>query len=253
MSAGRDALILVLAAEPEGTSPIGLDQEVRSIRLKLREAKYRDRIRVESYWATRPDDVMQALSELRPDIVHFSSHGTPASGLVLTSPTGHKAEVSGHAIAQLFKTMGKGVKAVVLNTCFSVEQAQEVARHVGLAIGMRGGISIEAAIKFSASFYRGLGYGKSFFDSFEEGKLGLLMHGIAEDDTPVLCTRPDCNPRQVFLVEPEVVDSPPLPATESPEPAPIPKGGGISINSVSSERDSFVIGEGSVSTGQSAD
>ena len=49
--------ILFLAANPAGTSPVALDEEIRAVDVKLRAAEYRDRLRVGAHWAVRWDDL----------------------------------------------------------------------------------------------------------------------------------------------------------------------------------------------------
>ena len=67
--------MLFLAANPAGTPPLKLDEEIRQITAKIRAAEYRDSLELVSRWAVRPDDLQQALLEVKPHVVHFSGHG----------------------------------------------------------------------------------------------------------------------------------------------------------------------------------
>lgn len=67
--------ILVLAANPKGTSQLRLGEEVREIQAGLDRSHYRDRFCIEQRWAVRPRDVQRALLDTHPQIVHFSGHG----------------------------------------------------------------------------------------------------------------------------------------------------------------------------------
>ena len=67
--------LLFLAASPD-VSPLSPDKEHREITAKIRAAEYRDSLEVISRWAVRPDDIQQALLEIRPHVLHFSGHGT---------------------------------------------------------------------------------------------------------------------------------------------------------------------------------
>ena len=69
---------LFLAANPRDTEPLDLGREVREITEKIRLADYRDSFKLVSAWAVRPDDLLQSLSENKPQIVHFSGHGNAA-------------------------------------------------------------------------------------------------------------------------------------------------------------------------------
>ena len=65
-----------MASNPSDTSNLKLGEEYREINEMIRKSQYRDSIKFESRWATRPLDILQAISELNPDIVHFSGHGS---------------------------------------------------------------------------------------------------------------------------------------------------------------------------------
>ena len=80
--------VLFMAANPNGTSQLRLDEEVRAVQEKIRLSEYRDSIHFESRWAVRSSDVLQAINETNPTIVHFSGHGTVKGDLVLTNPDG---------------------------------------------------------------------------------------------------------------------------------------------------------------------
>ena len=71
--------ILVLAANPKGTSPLRLGEEVREIQAGLDRSQYRDRFRIEQRWAVTPKDIRRALLDCNPQIVHFSGHGVGVS------------------------------------------------------------------------------------------------------------------------------------------------------------------------------
>ena len=54
---GRDMAeckILFLAANPEGTTQLALDKEIREIDAKIRASEFRDSLQLVSHWAVRP-------------------------------------------------------------------------------------------------------------------------------------------------------------------------------------------------------
>ena len=61
---------------------VRLDEEVREITAQIRASDYRDSVDLVSRWAVRPLDVLQALNEDKPHIVHFSGHGSSGTELV---------------------------------------------------------------------------------------------------------------------------------------------------------------------------
>ncbi len=82
--------ILILAANPKGTSPVRLDEEVREIDAGLRRARNTDQFVIESRWAVRPRDLQRAMLEVEPQIVHFSGHGAGDEGLVFEDEIGQR-------------------------------------------------------------------------------------------------------------------------------------------------------------------
>lgn len=80
--------VLFLAANPKSTPQLNLDEEARAIREKIRLSEYRDSVQFESRWAVRAGDILQAINETNPTIVHFSGHGTDLGELVLLNPDG---------------------------------------------------------------------------------------------------------------------------------------------------------------------
>lgn len=193
--------ILFLAANPDGTQRLALDHEAREIRSKIRAADHRDSLVFHTEWAVRPDDLLQYLNELHPQAVHFSGHGT-AGGLVLHDENGHAKPVTSAALRALFGLHAKTVRLVVLNACFSKEQAQAIVEVIDCAVGMSQAIGDEAAIVFAAAFYRKLGFGDSVQAAFDEGRVALMLQGIPEDQTPVLLVRTGVDANRVFLVGP---------------------------------------------------
>jgi hypothetical protein len=71
--------ILILSSNPKGTSALDLDLEKREIRQSLKGSKFI----IETRGAVRPEDLQQALLEVKPQIVHFCGHGEGTEGIVL--------------------------------------------------------------------------------------------------------------------------------------------------------------------------
>lgn len=128
----------------------------------------------------RPDDLRKALLETKAQIVHFCGHGSGKNGLVLENEQGEAKSISTQALANLFKLFSGQIKCVVLNACYSEEQAEAIVQHVGYVIGMNEAIGDEAAIKFSIGFYDALGAQRSIKDAFDFGCNSIEIEGIAE-------------------------------------------------------------------------
>ena len=192
--------ILFLAANPRATSQLRLDEEIREIKAKIHQSNERSFIEIESSWAVRPDDVIQQLNALKPDIVHFSGHGDSSGNIVLNDENGNPKHISPKAIKHLFTTIKKNIKLVFLNLCNSQIQADALIDVIDTVIGMKKPITDGAAITFAASFYRALGYGESIKMAYQQGITAILLDGSDEDETPVLFHNASIDPNCIFLL-----------------------------------------------------
>jgi hypothetical protein len=187
--------------EPLVRMPLGLDHEYREIQAKIRGSKHRSAIKLYSRLAARPGDLLQAFHEVRPDVVHFSGHGSRAEGLYMLDAAGEAKPVSKAAIASLFKLVKDHVRLVVFNACESRPLAVAVAKHVDCAIGTAKSIGDTAAVVFGSAFYRAIGFGRSVKGAFEEGLVELRLQGIDEDRIPKLVSRRGVNADAVKLLQ----------------------------------------------------
>ena len=183
------ATILFLGANPSATTRLALDEEVREIQQRIHGSDLRDAFRIEQAWAVRASDLQACLLRHRPTIVHFSGHGDAAGELVLVEEGGAARPVSTAAIAGLFRVLGKNVRCVVLNACFSEAQARAVAEHVDCVVGMAVAVEDSGALAFAGAFYQALGYGESVQTAFDLGCNRIELSGSAQGDVPRLVTR----------------------------------------------------------------
>ncbi len=184
--------ILILSANPQGTSQLRLSEEVREIDNGLQRAKGREEFILEQKWAVRPRDIQRAMLDVEPQIVHFSGHGTGDEGLVFENEIGQTKLVDGEALAGLFELFAQ-VECVVLNGCYSEIQAIAITQHVNYAIGMKKAIGDKAAIEFAVGFYDALLSGRSVEFAYKFGCAAIRMAGIPEHLTPILKKNPNIN------------------------------------------------------------
>lgn len=189
MSSNTPKKILLLTSNPQGTTPLRLDEEVREIDAGLQRALHREQFELVQRWAVRPQDVRRAMLDEKPQIVHFSGHGAREEGLVFEDEVGQPKLVAGEALAGLFKLFASRVGCVVLNSCYSQVQAEAVAQHIPYVVGMKRAIGDTAAIAFAVGFYDALGAGETIEFAYELGCNAIQMEGIAEHLTPVLLKR----------------------------------------------------------------
>lgn len=202
-------IVLAFAADPlsarnDGRTPrLLLDEDVRLIGEKVRAAKHRDALEFDWRWAARTDDLLQALNETRPQVVHFSGHGG-GQGLVLVSADGQRPHpVDSAALGELFRVFRGDISVVVLSACFSLPQAEAIADAVGCAIGTRKEISDAAAITFNAAFYRAIAFGQSVQGAYDQARLALRLEHFADRECPALVVRAGVDAAALVLVRDE--------------------------------------------------
>ena len=195
--------VLFVASNPEDQGRLNLDEEIREIQKNIKLSKHRDSIRLESIWATRPMDLMQAINEYRPTVIHFSGHGSDQDELVLQNDLGESQAVSKKSLVEMFKVISSDIKLIVFNTCFSGNQAAEVTDHIPASIGMNDSIGDQAARVFAAQLYSAIGFGRSIGESFNQARVALMLNNILEEDTPQLFVSSGLDQDNMFLVQPE--------------------------------------------------
>ncbi|MBW4542548.1 MAG: CHAT domain-containing protein [Myxacorys chilensis ATA2-1-KO14] len=178
--------ILILASNPKGTSPLRLDEEAREIEEGLRRSQQREQFKLEQKWAVRPKDVRRAMLDIQPQIIQFSGRGEDGQGLVLENDAGKSQLVSTEALAGLFELFADCVECVVLNACYSEDQATAIAQHIPYVIGMSQDIDGRAAIEFTVAFYDALGSGQSIHFAYKLGCNAIQMAGVTGHLIPVL-------------------------------------------------------------------
>ncbi|MEH1825792.1 MAG: CHAT domain-containing protein [Nostoc sp.] len=200
--------ILILTANPQGTSQLRLDQEVRDIEEGLQRAKNREQFALKSMFAVRPRDIQRAMLDINPSIVHFSGHGTGEEGLVFEDEVGRAKLVDGEALAGLFELFAEQVECVVLNGCYSEVQAEAIAQHINYVIGMKQAIGDKAAIEFAVGFYDALGAGRTVEFAHKLGCVAIRLAGVPEQLTPVLKKKPNIEKTVSIEEQPPVTNKP---------------------------------------------
>ena len=195
--------VLFLASNPIDTQSLRLDAESRAIQEMIRKSDYRDTIRFETRWAVRTSDLLQAINEVNPDIIHFSGHGASNGDLAFENVNGQSKLVTKEAMAQIIMTLSDKVRLIFFNACFSAIQAKHIVEHVDAAIGMNTSIGDEAALVFASQFYSSIGFGKNLKSAFNQAKAALMLEGIPEETTPELFVREDLQAENIILVQPQ--------------------------------------------------
>jgi hypothetical protein len=209
--------ILVLAANPKGTSQQDLAKEARKIKEILNACHHRERFSLETYWAVNAEDLQFALATEKPQIVQFIGHGAGELGLIFESDIerhqikgdkysiDNRQFVQANALTNLFSLFSRYVECVILNACYSEVQAAAICQSINYVIGIQNTIGDREATKFSAGFYTSLGNDPRGIEiAYMMGRNALELIGL--DPSPFILKK-KANPLTLSyasLLEPSV-------------------------------------------------
>ncbi|MEI3600272.1 MULTISPECIES: CHAT domain-containing protein [unclassified Oceanobacillus] len=193
--------ILFMTSSPVDQQQLRPDEEAREIEGMIRKSDMRDSIDFVTKWAARPLDVLQAINEVNPTIVHFSGHGSEGNELVFQDNDGNTKLVSKEAIVQTIVSTSDDVRLVFFSSCFSSGQAKEIVKHIDAAVGMKVEIGDDTARIFAAYFYSAIGFGHSISRAFQQAKSSLMLEDISEEDIPELYLNSNIMGDEMILVQ----------------------------------------------------
>ncbi len=187
--------VLFLGACPGNAGRIRLDLELREIEQRIDYAQMRSRVAIEQAWAVTTPELIQILLRHRPNIVHFSGHGSSDGSIILENAQGEGYAVPKEALTELFGLFrNRGLRAVVLNSCFSENQATGIAQHIEFVVGISGAIKDDSSRAFSAGFYAGLAAGETVEMALSLGRTQIALLGQPQTAAPKLIWRADADP-----------------------------------------------------------
>jgi hypothetical protein len=214
-SSKKKKTILFLGANPANSDRLDLEREVNEISDELDRAQKRDKFELKIKMAAQTRDIQSALLEFKPQIVHFSGHGIDQVGLVFEDASGQARMVSGAALASVFKLADDFVECVVLNACYSEQQANAIAQHIPFVIGTSRKVGDGVARAFSFGFYNALGSGELYESAYEWGCSSILVDGFSDSPAPILKRKSE---------QPALTEALTEPIEPVLEPLPVPSG-----------------------------
>ena len=218
--------VLVVFANPRGTSALRLGEEDRMIQECVRRSKHRDNINLIIKHAVTVDDIRRALLDDDFDIVHFSGHGT-GTGLAFEDSQGRLYVPPRDAVADLLAEFSPPLQCALLNACYSTSQGQFTSLGIPYTIAMEGPVSDDAAIIFTGGFYDSVGAGKDVEFSFRQGLHALRLAGHPDSIVPKLLQK-----GEIYVSQEQETpsDQPSTRGTDQGEAQPLLIGIGIDVS-----------------------
>jgi hypothetical protein len=173
------SVILFVTALPGDQEMLDTNEEFR-----LMDEAVRDRFILRAKLAARPEDLVFALAELKPRVLHFSGHGAGPKGLVFQKAKGKSALFTDKALTALLETslLGPGQLAV-LSACSTASQAEKIAAKGCSVVAMKWDVLDALAKEFASAFYRLL-CSQPPAEAFRSALAVLKAKRVPEADTP---------------------------------------------------------------------
>ena len=211
---GQVVKVLFLASNPMDSGRLRLDVELREIEEGLRRSSHRDKYEIVSKQAVRSRDLLRALLDEEPTVLHFSGHGVDglnsgnggstslewedeeddlegySGGIALEDNDGNTRIVRAEQIATLIGNFDQ-IKCIILNACYSDSQAEAFLKHVDVVIGMNTAVPDKGAIEFATSFYDTLASQSEpdYQRAFQMAKASLAILEPDSANIPVMRTQ----------------------------------------------------------------
>jgi hypothetical protein len=176
--------ILFLAASPLNEARLRVGAEHDRINQELLSAGQRDKFVFSSVMAVTPQSISRSILAENPYIIHFSGHGEK-EGIFIETDAGLSKLITPAVLKKLFASAAENVQCVLLNACYSADQAKSISETVPFVIGMKNSIKDTDSLNFSTGFYQAIGAGKSIEKAYDLGVAQMAM-STGGDDIPVL-------------------------------------------------------------------
>ena len=185
--------VLLLTAAPANMAPMRLADEEKAIRQQILAGVARGgKVRLNVIRSTMVDDILGAMNEYRPHVLHIAAHGNKEGELMFVNGAGDRQPVPLQGLLSAVKTAGNDLQLIVLNACYSAAATTALRDHIDYAIGIRKAVADESALVFSEAFYGALSYGKSLLEAHEQGLTQLRLKRLPNSEDIELIVRPSC-------------------------------------------------------------
>lgn len=193
----RRLRVLFLGAGAE--TGLDLQGEYRQIRDVISKAKYGKKIALKGVFDVTAETLFHTLNKYEPDVFHFAGK-QDAGRVLLNDASGGVVAIPESALTGMFRSLDTGIRLVILDTCYSLQCAAEIAGTVECAMGVKSFIYDDEAALFYPALYRAIAAGKSIRDACGQASAYAQMKGVPKSRTPQLRCRKGVDPGRLHLV-----------------------------------------------------
>lgn len=165
--------ILFFSANPTNEGHLNTNKEYKEIKNRMHKNLHYKLL--EPSLSTTIHDLIIAMKEA-PQIVHFSGHGNQ-EGIIILDKYDDAQTMSTSTLERLLKKYKDQLQLIVLNSCYSEEQAKDLSSLFPFyIIGMNSKIDDDAGIEFTSGLYIGLSEGETIKNAFNDAITVLEMN-----------------------------------------------------------------------------
>lgn len=192
---GRPLRVLFLGPEVGGLDPRG---QLREIQDSVNAARHPKSVRFRGVFKVHVNTLFEELNRETPDVFHFS--GKQSGGdILMRMEDGTLTKVSDMALAGMFRSLDRGLRLVIIDTCYSLRCAKTIAKAVPCTIGVEGDPYEDEAVLFYRHFYQAVASGRSLKDAMAKGQAALKFAKVPANRIPQLCCQPGVDPGKIVL------------------------------------------------------
>lgn len=190
--------LLLLGADTNVSNELGISKGFDQIQsfIKERNCPCACTVKMRTY----KKDIIKEIAVCRPDILHFSGHGTEEGLLCVHGGVG---DVEYIAPSKLFESLSgccDFIQVVVLAACYSGKQADKIANVVNFVVCVDDEIVVSAVHLFLEVFYAALTSGSSIQESFDLGVAQLKMNDPSYSNALRLVVKQGLDPKKYSLI-----------------------------------------------------
>ena len=192
-STAKQLRIAYLVTNPEPSATLNTLQEAKQVAKAIDTSPLSAKIDLRPFLAPSFDDLIDALNQFKPHLVHFSGHGGNETLLFDNENIGQfgGTALDFETIVELLDAVDFKPKGLVLMACDTVSGAKKFLDHTSFVVAMADSIDDDAASDFSVRFYKSLCSGVELETAVKQGKVSIKAKGYADADLPTLLTKAD--------------------------------------------------------------
>lgn len=177
LDTGKSTL-LIMTANPKNTQRLGVEQEYNNARDAYMNSGNLEQYEVHPILDVNTKTLSRLLGHHKPSMLHFSGHGT-GDALLFYSDNGLANKVSGREFGRML-ALYPSINCLVLNACYSEQQAEEMAQYIPNIIGTDNAIGDTKAQEFTSFFYRHIFGGATYEEAFDKAIADLGISDLGK-------------------------------------------------------------------------